>query len=612
MEHHAAPSRHLGWVVLLLAVLAASRLAFIHADPPLWMEPGWMTDEGEWSDPAKAKALFGSYFANDLGTALFMAPLYTWVLQATYSVAGIGLIPTRIWAAIGTILAALLAAGFLWRRGERAAAAITLFLLAISPFYWAYGRVAFIEGAQVAAVILAFVLWFARSAPAAAALGAGLAAGAAVLFKPSAVYSCIAPLMATALILGVIRRQPGQPWLSRRGIVRFVLFIAGGLIAAIPLLVLVIAPHWDAYWRMLYFEGGSDRIPFRTSLTLPGSVMVSLNGGQSTVWKPLLFSPLIALSLWLALVWHAAHSRGRYLDYFRMLRPVEQTVLAFTLLQTALLLARSWKWNADHYYIAVLPFWAMSSALFLKTFLAGKWRPREDYSTAGLLHRFVLAVLVSLPLYVILKPFAASYAAHLARDIVFGKLPGISVYAMGVVFTAAWLAALALITLAGRNPAHRVAMPWLRAVLAAALLIEVLLLGLQYTRMAFSLDEAQREIAGQLAPGEMVLGSGGSTLCMGAEVKTTRRVVADDRDGFAHPPPNPHVWEKYHPRYILEKERFNFSPSENRYETERAKGYRLVDTYTVGHAGMDARFVFRLYEMTPQLRRATGSGSAGG
>lgn len=587
---------------ILFALILVTRFTWLEADPPAWMEPTFVLDEGEWSDSARHHQLFGSYFADSIGVGFLMAPLYNWLVELLYGLFGIGLRQVRLLPAISNVLSTLLVTAFLWKKENYRIALITFGLLCLSPSYWAYSRLAFIEGSQLFFIVTSFVFWFGMPYSRTAALAAGISASAAVLMKPSAVYSCILPLLCAAILLYILDDQRHRASLNNL-ILRLALFLAGGMVGAAILFIFVILPHWDIYWETLRYQGGTGQRPMINFLTIPGSAMLSLRGGDPAIWHPFLFAPLIWVSAWGTLLWHLYLSGGKYIGYLRQMPRLERSILIFSLFQVSILLLRSWKWNSDHYYYPVIPFLAMSGSFAIERILRSEsLAPVNTRPTY--IHRFVSVLVFLLPAFVLTKPFFTQIIQSQIAGLNVGRSLGMSVYANATLFAVAFCMAIGLIAI--RMSLHsRLIHRGQIALVLISMVAEIILMATYFAKPQFTISQINREALSTIHPGETVLGSGGSTLFLPVRVITTREVVADHRDGIAHPPPNPDIWERFQPRYILEKDIFNYSPADERYAEERKQGYELVKRYKFGPSknlshGPQHRYEFSLYERNPE------------
>ncbi|GEM_PF-2009279 len=590
-------SRNINLFLLVILLLASAYLRFagLTADPPQWLEPTAIIDEGEWADPARGHIWFHDYFSDDLGTAYFVAPLYTFLLEGVYRAAGIGLAQTRSVSAVGTLLSIALVAFFLWRNGRPRAALWSVLLLTISPFYLAHSRVGFIEGIQTLAVIAAFVLWMYNERSMFCAFMAGLIAGAAVLLKPSAIYSSVLPILMTALLLFLIRRGLDEPP-ARDLTKRLAAFVCGGALLALALLLMIILPHWNRYWSVLYYEGGADRMPAKNILTMPGSVLMSLRSGNASFWTIPRFTPLIVVLGWMATLMIATVTL-RHWNSTKFLPRLDLAVLLFALAQLACLQARTWKWNSDHYFVVVLPIWAMIGGLFLDR----TWHvPNEPSRHLHYLARAVIILLLSVPFYMLAKPWAANALRVASQGITVGQKPGVSIYFTATLFSLLWLLLCAAIAAIWRHPDSKVQQleKFVLPIVVLAGLIEAGIIIHEWRTRQFTFLAAQQAMIAHVPEGEIVLGSGSSDLFMPHKVRTCRRVENNDAEGIAHPPPNEDIWQRLKPRFILEKERFNFTPRMLHYRDLIQRGYRPIARVEIGpyFAGVP-RYVYRLYSI---------------
>jgi 4-amino-4-deoxy-L-arabinose transferase-like glycosyltransferase len=240
------------WVllVLLFVLLAALRLYAIGADPPCDLQWHFIGDEGNWTHNARQQILFGHWIIDQMNVPIFGAPLYTLALWAWYHLVGIGLVQTRLLAALSGLGTCVLVLAVVRRLEGARTALIATTLLGVDYFMLSHNRVAFVESFQLffaTAACLASVLAVERPAWA-------LASGACFVLALGAKVSAatIAPGLAAfwALQLGHQARERGVRAVSPRAPL---LFAAAALAVAGAVAVGVVLPHWEtvrAAWSM--------------------------------------------------------------------------------------------------------------------------------------------------------------------------------------------------------------------------------------------------------------------------------------------------------------------------------------------------------------------------
>lgn len=188
-------------VLALALVVVAPRLLFLDADPPQDMHVHFVTDEGWWAHNARQRALFGRWILDEHNPPLFLAPVHSGVLFATYEAFGVGLRQTRLPSAVAGILTCLIVGLVVRREASDRAAFWSVLLLGTSYFLLSHNRVAFTESLQLLLVTGAMLGFLrARERPLLGA-AAGLSLVAAVGVKPNA---AIAGVVVGALWLGLI------------------------------------------------------------------------------------------------------------------------------------------------------------------------------------------------------------------------------------------------------------------------------------------------------------------------------------------------------------------------------------------------------------------------
>ena len=245
---------------LILLVALLPRLLFLGADPPQDLQQAFLFDEGLWAHNARNRVLFGRWIMDDHNPPLFMTPLYTLVLAASYEIAGVSLTTTRLVAAVSGSLTCVVLYLFLrsWYPLRRAIAAPLL--LALSYFTLSYNRAGFTESFQLlplTATACAVVLSTRRP---------GWAGIAGVLFvlgqlaKPSGAALGLSIAGFWAAHWWLTRRRGYSPPFSWQAPIRFT--VAAG--ASVALVVLAMIPEWSGVVHQL---GVSLRMAFSAADT---------------------------------------------------------------------------------------------------------------------------------------------------------------------------------------------------------------------------------------------------------------------------------------------------------------------------------------------------------
>jgi 4-amino-4-deoxy-L-arabinose transferase-like glycosyltransferase len=240
------------WVllVLLFAVLAALRLHALGADPPCDLQWHFIGDEGNWTHNARQQILFGHWIIDQMNVPIFGAPLYTLALWAWYHGVGIGLVQTRLLAALSGLGTCALVFAVVRRLEGWGTALIATTLLGVDYFMLSHNRVAFVESFQLffaTAACLTSVLAVERPAWA-------LASGASFVLALGAKVSAatIAPGLALFWVLQLAyqARDRGVRSVSPRAPL---LFAAAAATVTGVVAVGVVLPHWEtvrAAWSM--------------------------------------------------------------------------------------------------------------------------------------------------------------------------------------------------------------------------------------------------------------------------------------------------------------------------------------------------------------------------
>jgi 4-amino-4-deoxy-L-arabinose transferase-like glycosyltransferase len=597
------------WMLLaLLGVGLGTRLWTLDADPPAWMQGAFISDEGWWADCARGKLFFNNYFSDDFGTAYLVTPAYTWALEAIYRLAGVGTAQTRALAALATLAAILALAGALWREAGWRAALIAALMLTLSPFYWAYGRIGLQEPFQGMAIAAAFACWTGARRHGAWALAAGAAMGLAIAIKPNAVTLGLAPMALAVAGSYMVERTERSPAAGRPGLLREYALQTGlaGLGLALVLGAVFFAhalPHWAAFKALVLAESGSETSTWKERLTMPGMLLISTELRKTIntpiFWTPAVTSPALMTIFWLCALGLVLRLRGGWTRLLRATTPLEAAALGWALGTLAVI--GSEFYQPDRRYVLAIPPLATVCALFLGRIRqnAAAVRAAEAPGRRGWLYAFVLWSVLSLPLLVLLKPPLTRLIMLLGARVPLGRDVGLDFAAAGTLMTMGWVALLGGLALRWRRPAERFARALFdrQAILSLAavlLALEAAVIGINLAGTQATMSELQGRLGRELRAGETVLGHVSTTLLMPLKVRTVRRVSKFE---FT-PPPNPDVWARLKPRYIIEMTQRNYQPAVPLYDDlVRQGGYRSVGHYGIGpfKDGV-ARFEFELWE----------------
>ncbi len=208
---------------LVLALAAALRWLFPHADPPplLSGSGGLFFDEGAYTNNARNLFLFGSAFFDEWNSYWYSPVLHLLQLPV-FLVFGVGLHQERLipmTMSLGTIL---LLCRYALRAWGREAALYAALLLGTGFFNVMYNRIGLVETPQAFFMVLALLLWqSARRGARWAAPASGAAAALVVISKSLGAYFAAAffAFMALEVVLAErgSRRDHWRRWLAAAG-----------------------------------------------------------------------------------------------------------------------------------------------------------------------------------------------------------------------------------------------------------------------------------------------------------------------------------------------------------------------------------------------------------
>ncbi|MGE0352573.1 MAG: hypothetical protein AB7I33_01050 [Gemmatimonadales bacterium] len=280
MTGRSVRGRDLLALLAILLVTLLPRVVSLGADPPLDFQTGFLADEGAWAHNARNYVLFGRWVMDQHNPGLIATPLYSGTLVLIYRAIGVGLLQTRLLAAVSGALAcvvlflALRAAG----RGTGRSLVPPL-ILGFSYFMLTNNRVAFTESYQLLFIAMMFAgLVAARRRTGWAAL-AGLAFLCAMLVKPSAIVMGLVAVVFWWLERG---RTAADGHLAARefrifGLTAIVAVLAAAAVLAVTVDWAPIAQQLSISLRNV-FSGGAHPEDIRPSLAGLGVIGFTLNG----------------------------------------------------------------------------------------------------------------------------------------------------------------------------------------------------------------------------------------------------------------------------------------------------------------------------------------------
>lgn len=240
----------------LLLAAAFLRLAALESDPFQAVGTVFVSDEGWWAHNARNHYLFGAFRVDDWNQGLFLAPLHTLLLRASFEGLGLGVVQARLPSALSGILVVALVGVLLARTSDRSTALLGMAILALDPFHVAYSRVALVEMLPLAGMMIAVVL----AAPAprrrdARDAAAGAAAMLALLAKLNAFL--FLPILAAGVALWSLREGGG----GARALRRIACVLAGAAAVALPWLVFLVLPQREGWWFEIERVLGENAAP---------------------------------------------------------------------------------------------------------------------------------------------------------------------------------------------------------------------------------------------------------------------------------------------------------------------------------------------------------------
>jgi hypothetical protein len=407
----------------------------------------------------------------------------------------------------------------------------------------------------------------------------------AIAVKPNALVLGLFPLGAAALATCIADARGGagapSPASPRRAGVLPLLLLGAGIVVGLGIVFVVHAiPEWDRFRAMLISESEIDEPPPWTDyLKLPGVMTISdYVATWPVLWRVARWSPAIVLGGWLFGLGLVLDVLLRRENLLKRYSTVEITAAVWTVATWLTLFAST----LDRRFVLWMPGVAILASLYVSRrlgWLPGREVPQGESRRPGRFSSFVIWAVALVPAMIVVKPWAILWVMRLSRHF---RDNEISLEAAGTLFMAAWFFVVLGASLLRQTGValSRLALGRAGLTLVAAFFVyECFSVGQFLATSESTFLDRQAELRAVIRPGETVLGHMSATLLQGLRVRTVRRSAAVDRT----PPPNPDVWERLRPRYLLEMRRSNFHAAGSLYEDLiRSKGYRSVRRFEAG------------------------------
>jgi len=538
MTAPAAPAeaRQRRWFVLLLLLTALLRLLALSADPPASMPEAEPRDEGLWADAARGKLLFDDWYADDTGCAASIAPLHSRVLEVVFGTLGIGLWQARLPSALASVGLAWMLGLWIGRRAGFLVANAAVAALAVCPLLDQHAHMNLLESSQTFWITASFCLLFAAEPRSWRALLAGVCMGAAYCTKPNTLQYGVLPLALAFLDQWRRNRDGASTGYHRQQCTTAAVAAVGG----VALLLAAALPIWAGHWPQL--TGNAWHLSGNANWNLVDHLLhFGLVGSRETdpglqhLWGLLRQADTICLGAWL---WLLASATGRLSS-----RPGMRPALIWLLID--FVTSEISYQHVGRRQVLLLPPMAALLALLLAD------RPWQRPATMPV-RRAWLWFLLTLPVVLLAKPaLCNALAGQLPLPTVFARFAGAAGYQAGLLYFLPWLVVVLVPVWLQLDPRRLTGLvlasaPWLLLLAFASEVPRLCAVGPhQYTMIA-----AQQRLQPLVQAGEVVLGQNAPLLFMASPVRTVRRVV-QEKD-WATPLPNPDVFERLRPRYLVD------------------------------------------------------------
>lgn len=290
------------WAVAALVIISAVTLRglWLTADPPPVEQVGvvWH-DEGAWTHNARNQALLGVW-RTDAWNPVFIAPVFTGLEYASFSVFGVGTWQARLVPVVSGIVAIVALMAALWAVSGRHAAVFGGVLLATNYTFVMWNRAALMESTMTAFIVVSWAAYAlatsstSRRRSAAWGVLAGAAAVAAFFTKAAAAFFIAALVLevATAWWLSRAHPQSSIPHPRSTHLPILVGMCAAGAVA----LAILVVPYW-AEFQFYNWEMSVTRKPSYGLIDFERRVTYLLSHGAfSRMWLVLLAAVVATLA----------------------------------------------------------------------------------------------------------------------------------------------------------------------------------------------------------------------------------------------------------------------------------------------------------------------------
>ncbi len=270
--------------LIILALLV--RIIWLDSDPPILLSYGSIGDEGLWVHNARLWVLFGSRTIDDFSHDYAIAPLFSWVVEASFRLLGVNFVAARLPSALFGFLAVLLSADMIRRVASGKLQKIALLFIVIHTPLLIHSRLAVGESLTIFFLIACWWLWL-YGANRFASLASGAMLGLAILAKLTSIqYAAV-----FAVLCGI-------SWFAYRERTKVKAFMTGFFIVAVAA---------AAYWW-------TERESIITILATFARVYSWANVSSATALvSQLVFHPFWGSPFFVGVVWLCANRAASHI-----------------------------------------------------------------------------------------------------------------------------------------------------------------------------------------------------------------------------------------------------------------------------------------------------------
>jgi 4-amino-4-deoxy-L-arabinose transferase-like glycosyltransferase len=586
-------------VFTLFLALFIIRILYLDADPLFIKELTDVGDEGYWVHNARNVILFDNWMIDDFNQSLSASPLYALMLYVCFRLFGFGLLQDHLVSAIISFLTLMVLYLFIKDVHSKKAALYSVLILGFNAVYLAYNKLGQVETSMIFFLLLAYYLWYKGNSKRVLYFISGIFFALAVLTKITAIYFSISFLLLWAL--EKVRNNDFE-WKT------IGYFIAGLTIPLLTYIIFLAVPYWNELSPFLSSVSGGSAL-FSLSHSIASLAYNSFFG-----LIPVYLLLILIICYLTYLLTKISYNKGGNLNikgYVLRMDWLEIMVLAWLLGGLAMLLCTDFA--TRRFLVFLIPMTLILTKIWVDNcqFKITKmiWTLVDILTDNKPWARFLVSLVIVFPFYAaFIKFFKFGFIVDDSTSILLSLLATlliivflISPYlktnqkirhlkALTILTSLAGWFILPLINLLNLNSHflsvylhitlpffHRIAIPFLiiiiilllftwnqelfkvtrkftRNLLIIYLLVNILIIGVQFTSPSYTIAEGSKGLQDYISPGDVVIGPWGHELSFENQIFPLWYLPYDSQ--FKSINQN---LSQHHPRFLLTAEKFVIS-----------------------------------------------------